>query len=63
MIVGNCSASKTETNEFKHPLEEDETNYFFVDVPHLFNCVGDYIFEEKFVQVLFISYGYIIVYV
>ena len=62
-IVENGSASKTETNEFQHPLEEDEIIYFFVDVPHLFKCVRNYIFEKKVVQVLIISYRYIIVYV
>lgn len=30
MIVGNGSASKTQTNEFKHSLEEDATILLFL---------------------------------
>lgn len=45
----------TETNScknaFDHPLDEDESIFFFIDVPHLFKCIRNYLFEKKTVQV------------
>lgn len=36
---------------FNHLIDESEKIYFFVDVPHLFKCVRNYIFNRKNVQV------------
>lgn len=41
----------SETSSFQHLLEENEKIYFFVDVPHLFKCVRNYIFNKKYLQV------------
>ena len=40
-----------ETSTFQYFLEDNENIYFFVDVPHLFKCVRNYIFNKKHLQV------------
>jgi hypothetical protein len=42
-------------SSFEHLLEEGERIYFFVDVPHLFKCVRNYIFNKKQLQVIEIN--------
>ncbi len=38
-------------SSFEHLTDVDERIYFFVDVPHLFKCVRNYIFNKKDLQV------------
>ena len=42
-------------SSFEHLLEEGERIYFFIDVPHLFKCVRNYIFNKKQLQVIKIN--------
>ena len=61
-LVANSNFIKNEFLDFKkvtlnakavfdHLIDETEKIYLFVDVPHLFKCVQNYIFNRKNVQV------------
>lgn len=51
--IGRISDEKENSqyeSSFEHFLEEGKRIYFFVDVPHLFKCVRNYIFNKKNLQ-------------
>jgi hypothetical protein len=48
---GNGSDNDDSDSSFENITEPEERIFFFVDVPHLFKCVRNYIFNKKDLQV------------